>query len=85
MSQFNQLIIHKYKTTSRYSAIHFESSTNNIYISDSIFMNISHNVGSLAEAGAVYYNMSTDGNEYYNIWGNTFYDISTNKSVLVLS
>jgi hypothetical protein len=73
------------KATSQNSAIHFESSTNNNYISDSVFMNISHNVGSLVEAGAVYYNMGTDGNGYYNIKGYTFYDISTNKSVLVLS
>jgi hypothetical protein len=35
-------------------------------------------------AGAVYYYMDTFGNGYYNIKGNTFSEISTNKSVLVL-
>jgi hypothetical protein len=72
------------KTTSQYSAIHFESSTNNIYISDSVFTNALSNSSS-SHAAAVYYYISTDGNGCYNIKGNTFYDISTNKSVLVLS
>jgi hypothetical protein len=66
--------------------IHIGYSICNINISDSVFSSISSSyTGSDLSAGAVYYNMSATSNGYYNISGNTFSDISTNKSVLVLS
>jgi hypothetical protein len=64
-------------------AIYISDSNSNINISDSVFTEISNSYSSLY-AGAVYYNMSTSGNGYYNIKGNTFSKIHTTKSALVL-
>jgi hypothetical protein len=71
------------KTTFSYSATYIWTSSANINISDSVFRNISSSISSTS-AGDVYYNMSSSGNGYYYISGNIFYNISTNKSVLVL-
>jgi hypothetical protein len=64
-------------------AIYAITVSSNVNVSDCVFNNISHS-GS-PSAGAIYYNMSTDGNGHYNISGNSFFNISTNKSVLVIN
>jgi hypothetical protein len=81
---------HSLKSTNYTSpAIYFWISSGNINISDCFFTNISSSYISdenvFLYAGAVYYWMGTEGNGYYNIKGNTFYEISTNKGVLVLN
>jgi hypothetical protein len=71
------------RTSSQPPAIYVSYYSANINISDSIFTSISSSSRFIL-AGAIYFNMSTT-NGYYNISKNTFFDISTNKSVLVLT
>jgi hypothetical protein len=81
----NSTFLHLMCTSSYCGVIHiYDNNNGKINISDSVFTNISSSSSS-PDAGAVYYYMGTSGNGYYNINGNTFYDISTYKSVLVLS
>jgi hypothetical protein len=84
----NSTFIHLKGTSSSSSsespAIYIYYSESNINISDSVFTNISSSNNS-PYAGGIYYNMSVNGNGNYNIKGNTFSNISTSVSILVLT
>jgi hypothetical protein len=82
----NSTFLHLKRTGWGSVGIQIDESSANINISDSVFTNISSSYpDSDLYAGAVYYNMSTSGNAYYNIKRNNFSDISTNKSMLVFN
>jgi hypothetical protein len=70
-------------TNNKTGAISIESDETHINVSDNIFKNISCS-GNSPLAGAIYYYMSTISNGYYDMSGNTFIEIKTNKSVINL-
>jgi hypothetical protein len=82
----NSTFIHLKSFYNSPTAIHIQFPSGNINISYSFFTNISSSYASSSNnyCGIICYNMSSTGNGYYNIRGNTFSEISTNKSVLVL-